>query len=168
MSHMSLSRFSLIPSAGDRGQIISRVGSASSISAFEEIHARVTRYLASEGASPELARILQDGSVPWLGPILIPTRFVDLLVGPEPSSQYPEDPTVWLSRVHRLMEVLRSDELLPPILVKYDGERFVVRDGNHRTAAAVGLASPRIVALIWANRRSRLQAAEECLSHPQL
>ena len=70
--------------------------------------------------------------------MILPIKTIRLdFQGPE----YLDEEKVW-----EIANALRSGEILPPIVARYDGENYWCQDGFHRVAAAVSLGSEDIEA----------------------
>ena len=61
--------------------------------------------------------------------------------------QIPKEP--FERKVQELMEVLKREEDMPPLIVHYGNEGFELNDGNHRYEAYARLGIKEYYVIVW-------------------
>lgn len=100
----------------------------------DELDEWVAEFLASPGSDNEpLGEELTHRPRWWLGPIQVPLRQLNRLVGPpdEPAVLCPIDEDDWAD-VDDLEQKVRDGWDPPPVIASYRDGRLVLEDGNHR------------------------------------
>jgi hypothetical protein len=69
--------------------------------------------------------------------------------GPEENMRWRVDKEGFEKRVSNLMKVIKSEYDMPPIIVNFVENKFVVNDGNHRLEAYTRLGINEISVIIW-------------------
>jgi hypothetical protein len=113
------------------------VDAARRAAAVDELDTWMAEFLASPGSdNAELAEILHDRELWWLGPVLLPIDRLHRLAGPPGHPVLSEvDEDWWRDDVGDLGERIERGWEPPPLVVTYRNRQLVVEDGNHRIEA---------------------------------
>jgi hypothetical protein len=113
------------------------VAAARRAAADDDLDAWMADFLASPGSdNAELADILRDRELWWLGPLLLPIDRLHRLAGPPGHPVLTEvDESWWRDDVEDLGRRIADGWEPPPLVVTYRQRQLVVEDGNHRIEA---------------------------------
>jgi len=113
------------------------VDAARAAAADDALDAWMAEFLASPGSdNAELAEILRDRELWWLGPLLLPIDRLHRLAGPPGHPVLTEvDEGWWRDDVGALGERISAGWEPPPLVVTHRDRQLVVEDGNHRIEA---------------------------------
>jgi hypothetical protein len=113
------------------------VDAAQRAAADDDLDAWMATFLASPGSdNAELAGILHDRELWWLGPLLLPIDRLHRLAGPPGHPVLTEvDESWWRDDVEGLGQRISEGWVPPPLVVTYRDRQLVVEDGNHRIEA---------------------------------
>ena len=108
--------------------------SAQDAAAEDELEGWVKRFLASPGSdNAELAEILAQRALSWIGPVSLPISKLNRLAGPpgEPVL-VAVDEDYWRDDVAEMADKVEEGWEPPPVVVSYESGQFKLEDGNHR------------------------------------
>ena len=113
------------------------VDSARAAAARDELGAWVTAFLGSPGSdNAELADLLTEQGLCWLGPVQLPLDQLGRLAGPPGAPVMEEvDDEYWRDDVDELARRIEDGLQPPPTVVTYRDGDLVLEDGNHRVEA---------------------------------
>lgn len=117
----------------------------------EWVHA----YLLSDGHNKEFSDGLKLYDRIFLGPIKMPLSLFTRCCGPEDTMKWRINKDWFESHVKELMQVIKSNADLPPLIVHYlieDGQTegtFELNDGNHRLEAYNRLGIKEYPVIVW-------------------
>jgi hypothetical protein len=100
----------------------------------DELGDWVARFLASPGSdNAPLGKKLCNELKWWAGPVLFPIRRMHRLAGPPGEPVLCEvDEDYWDERVDAMEALVEEGAELPPVILAYRRDQFVLEDGNHR------------------------------------
>jgi len=112
-------------------------------------------YLLSDGDNKPFSDGLRLMDRIFHEPVSFPLHLLTRNTGPEPEMRWHIHPDWFETHVERLMEAIRAQADLPPLIVHYwipegkeDGE-FELNDGNHRLEAFRRLGTERYHVIFW-------------------
>ena len=122
----------------------------------EWVHA----YLLSDGRNKPFSDGLKMVDRIFLGPAVMPLDTFSRCTGPvEEGLKYRIPPEMWEKRVQQLMEAVKQEKDLAPLIVHYlipEGEMegtFELNDGNHRWEACKRLGIREASVIVWITDR---------------
>ena len=106
-------------------------------------------YLQSDGHNPEFSDGLKLFDRYYLGPVKMPLSLFKRCCGPEPDMTWviPKDP--FENKVKDLMNVISTNDDMPPLIVHYSDGEFQLNDGNHRFEAYSRLGISEYYVIVW-------------------
>lgn len=119
----------------------------------------VHAYLLSDGANKPFSDGLRLFERTWHGPVSFPLSQLSRNTGPEEGMRWRIPPEWFEQHVSDLMEAIRAQADLPPLIVHYwipegktEGE-FELNDGNHRLEAFKRLGIGRYHVIFWCTEK---------------
>ncbi len=94
-------------------------------------------YLNSEGNNHGLAQIIQNTPCKHIELTEAPLHGLIRICGPEKGMAFPEDISVWESRISTLRQAINSGIELPPLIITDFWEASQISDGAHRYEALI-------------------------------
>ncbi len=114
-------------------------GLDSCVKAFEErrLRAWIEEFLVvPEWRNEGLLKRVQDFSVYWPAPVLVPLGEFARIAGPGPEFKFPQDPNEWSAKIDEIVQRQPRPEDLPPVIAWRDPDGSInLADGNHRVDA---------------------------------
>ncbi len=111
----------------------------------EWIHA----YLLSDGHNKDFSEGLKILDRFFIGPVKMPLDLLSRCCGPEENMKYKIDGDWFEHHVTELMEVIKKEKDMPPLIVHYVEGGFELNDGNHRLEAYARLGITEYNVIIW-------------------
>ncbi len=111
----------------------------------EWIHA----YLLSNGHNKEFSDGLKLFDRYFLGPVKLPLELFSRTCGPEDTMKWQIPAEPFEKKVQELMEVIKRETDLPPLIVHYVDGSFELNDGNHRYEAYQRLGITEYYVIVW-------------------
>ena len=111
----------------------------------EWVHA----YLLSDGDNKAFSDGLKLFDRSFIGPVRMPLNLFTRCYGPEEGMKFRAHPAWFEEGVGRLMEVIRQEEDMPPLIVHYVDGGFELNDGNKRHEAYKRLGIPEGEVIVW-------------------
>lgn len=106
-------------------------------------------YLLSDGNNKEFSDGLKLFDRYFIGPVRMPLSLFTRCYGPEEGMKFRAHPLWFEERVGKLMEVIRQEEDMPPLIVHYVDSGFELNDGNKRHEAFKRLGVPEYEVIVW-------------------
>jgi len=116
----------------------------------------VHAYLLTDGHNREFSDGLKLFDRAFYGPVNMPLSLFARCCGPEEGMRWRMDPAWWEKRVGDLMQVLQTEEDMPPLIAHFVEGDFELNDGNHRFEALTRLGRKEYPFIIW------ITEPEEC------
>ncbi len=119
-------------------------------------------YLNSDGNNPAFSEGLKLFPRHYLGPVKAPLSLFRRCCGPEEDMKWRVDPMHFEQKVQRLMDAVRRDPDLPPLMINYrfseaDGApQFELNDGNGRFEAYRRLGIGEAHVIFWITEDAEL------------
>ncbi len=113
------------------------------------LDAWIHAFLNAAGRNPALSDGLRLEERKFHGPLTFPLDVLTRCTGPEPGMTFQVSAEGFEERVGRIAAAVRAGRDLPPLLVNYQGGRFVVNDGNHRLEAFRRLSRVAGPVIVW-------------------
>ncbi len=123
----------------------------------EIIEKWVDSFLRQEGKNVDLAEGLKKQKRYWIGPIEISLQRLERCCGPEDSMEFKEPIESWTKRVASLLEHIKRDGHIFPLIVSYKSGVFSICDGNHRYAAYKKLGLDKCLVVIWCDSEKEIE-----------
>lgn len=114
----------------------------------------VHNYLQNDGHNKEFSDGLKLFDRYFIGPIIMPLKLFKRCCGPEECMKYHVDCSKFELRVTKLMDVIKADTDLPPLIIHYADNEFELSDGNHRFEAYSRLGIKECPVIIWITEKS--------------
>jgi hypothetical protein len=114
-----------------------------------ELEHWVHAYLLSEGNNKAFSEGLKLVDRTYLGPFKMPLSLFTRCCGPETTMKWRVDEEGFENRVFRLMQVINTENDLPPLIVQFVANGFELNDGNHRHEAYARLGIHEIHVIVW-------------------
>ncbi|HTH93323.1 MAG TPA: ParB/Srx family N-terminal domain-containing protein [Candidatus Paceibacterota bacterium] len=134
----------------------------------EQLAEWVDIFLRGEGKNIRLADSLKEQKRWWARVANFPINKLVRCCGPEDGMEYKEPLERWNARVDSLMEHIRSEGYIAPLIAyygaHYGNEMFSVRDGNHRLAACEKLGNKTLDTLIWCDSEEDFEKVKGLIS----
>ena len=125
------------------------LSSAKAYAAAGRLEEWVHAYLLSDGNNKEFSDGLKLFDRYFIGPVRMPLNLFTRCYGPEEGMRFRAHPQWFEERVGRLMEVIRQEEDMPPLIVHYVEGGFELNDGNKRHEAYKRLGIPEREVIVW-------------------
>ena len=128
----------------------------SSAKAFAEagrLEEWVHAYLLSDGDNKAFSDGLKLFDRSFIGPVRMPLNLFTRCYGPEEGMKFRAHPAWFEEGVGRLMEVIRQEEDMPPLIVHYVDGGFELNDGNKRHEAYKRLGIPEGEVIVWVTEK---------------
>jgi len=109
----------------------------------------IHEYLLTDGNNREFSDGLKLSDRYFIGPQKMPLSLFSRCCGPEENMKWRVNAEGFEKRVSNLMNVIKSEYDMPPILVNFVENTFVINDGNHRLEAYTRLGINEISVIIW-------------------
>ena len=126
------------------------LSSAKAYAAAGRLEEWVHAYLLSDGDNKEFSDGLKLFDRYFLGPVRMPLNLFTRCYGPEENMKFRTDSVEWFELcVGKLMEVIRQEADMPPLIVHYVDGGFELNDGNNRHEAYKRLGIPEYDVIVW-------------------
>ena len=125
------------------------LSSAKAYAATGRLEEWVHAYLLSDGDNKEFSDGLKLFDRHFIGPIRMPLHLFTRCYGPEEGMKFRAHAQWFEENVSRLMEVIRQEEDMPPLIVHYVDGGFELNDGNKRHEACKRLGIPEYDVIVW-------------------
>lgn len=109
----------------------------------------VHSYLLSDGNNREFSDGLKLFDRYYLGPVVMPLKLFHRCCGPEENMTFRVDGEWFEKHVTELLEALRTQPDMPPLIAHYVDGDFELNDGNHRFEALNRMGVERYPFIIW-------------------
>lgn len=126
------------------------LSSAKAYAAAGRLEEWVHAFLLSDGDNKEFSDGLKLFDRYFIGPVRMPLSLFTRCYGPEENMKFRTNSVEWFEQcVGRLMEVIRKEEDMPPLIVHYVDGGFELNDGNNRHEAYKRLGIPEYDVIVW-------------------
>lgn len=106
-------------------------------------------FLHDEGDNIALSDGLKQEKRFFVGPIKMPLYLFERCCGPEENIKYQINEFGFKTNVNAIMERLKNDWDMPPLIVNYCKDDFELNDGNHRYEALIRSGIKEYYIIIW-------------------
>lgn len=130
------------------------LSSAMAYAAEGKLEEWVHAYLLSDGHNREFSDGLKLFDRYFLGPVRMPLTLFERCCGPEEEMRFRVDGEWFERRVSELMEVIRREKDMPPLIVHYVDGGFELNDGNHRFEAYSRLGIESYYVIVWITEKA--------------
>lgn len=120
----------------------------------EWIHA----YLLSDGHNKDFSEGLKLYDRYFLGPIKMPFSLFTRSCGPEENMKWRVGSEWFEKHVSELMEIIKREQDMPPLIVNFLENRFELNDGNHRFEAYSRLGIKEYYFIVWITEKAEYDA----------
>jgi len=128
-----------------KSTLSSAVGYARNGKLEEWIHT----YLQSDGHNQEFSDGLKLFDRYYLGPVKMPLSLFKRCCGPESDMKWVIPKENFENKVKELMNVISTNDDMPPLIVSYVNGGFELNDGNHRFEAYSRLGISEYYVIFW-------------------
>jgi len=111
----------------------------------------VHEFLISSGDNTALSEGLKKNKRYWIGPIEVNLNILQRCCGPEKNMEFVEPEEIWNKNVDRILQKMKTNYEIAPLLVEYKNNIFSIRDGNHRLEALKKNNYKKYWTIIWCN-----------------
>lgn len=125
------------------------LSSAKEYAAAGRLEEWVHAYLLSDGDNKEFSDGLKLFDRTFIGPVRMPLSLFTRCYGPEEGMKFRAHPQWFEENVCKLMEVIRQEEDMPPLIVHYVDGGFELNDGNKRHEAYKRLGIAERDVIVW-------------------
>ena len=133
------------------------LSSAKAFAAEGRLEEWVHAFLLSDGDNRAFSEGLKLFDRYFLGPVRMPLNLFTRCYGPEENMKFRAASVKWFEEcVGRLMEVIRREEDMPPLIVHYVDGGFELNDGNNRHEAYRRLGIPEYEVIVWITEKEEL------------
>ncbi|MGD0058540.1 MAG: ParB/Srx family N-terminal domain-containing protein [Verrucomicrobiia bacterium] len=122
-------------------------------------------FLRADGNNVLLADGLKKRKRYWIGPVQFPLKRLMRCCGPEEEMEYRESLENWNTKVDALIQHIKSEGELAPVIAQYGNGTFSIRDGNHRFGAYEKLGLEKYWALIWCDSEEELEKLKHIVNY---
>ena len=130
------------------------LSSAKAYAAAGRLEEWVHAFLLSDGDNKEFSDGLKLFDRIFIGPVRMPLNLFTRCYGPEEHMKFRTNSVEWFEQcVGKLMEVIRQEEDMPPLIVHYVDGGFELNDGNNRHEAYKRLGIPEYEVIVWVTER---------------
>lgn len=116
---------------------------------MQEIEKWLQDYLRGEGNNIGLADGLLLEKRYYVGPVDWNIDALERCCGPESTMKYRTDEKDFNKRINGITERILQGWEMPPLLVSYERNEFLINDGNHRYEAYKKLNKKIIPVIFW-------------------
>lgn len=85
----------------------------------------------------------------WMGPIVLALKLLKRSCGPEEDMVFHEGEDNFNRRVDAIVEAIRQQKKMPPLIVKYEDGVYELNDGNHRLEAFIRMKMSSYYVILW-------------------
>lgn len=135
----------------------STLSSAVSYAKNNKVEEWVHTYLLSDGRNKDFSDGLKLFDRYFLGPMKMPLSLFTRCCGPEENMKWQVDEVWFEKHVNRLMEVLKTEKDMPPLIVHFVEGEFELNDGNHRLEAYSRLGIEEYYVIIWITEKEEYE-----------
>lgn len=130
------------------------LSSAKAFAAAGRLEEWVHAFLLSDGDNREFSDGLKLFDRYFIGPVRMPLNLFTRCYGPEENMKFRTNSVAWFEQcVGRLMEVIRQEEDMPPLIVHYVDGGFELNDGNNRHEAYKRLGISEYEVIVWVTEK---------------
>ena len=137
-----------------KNTLSSAVGYARNGKLEDWVHA----YLQSDGHNQAFSDGLRLFDRYYLGPVKMPISLFHRCCGTEENMKYVVNEERFESKVNTLMNVIKENSDLPPMIVHYVEGDFELNDGNHRFEAYSRLGIQEAHVIVWITEEAEYDA----------
>lgn len=109
----------------------------------------IHRFLCDEGDNIPFSDGLKIEKRIYVGPLRMPVQIFERCCGPEEDMQYKVAIEGFEERVGRICLRIQSGWDMPPLIINYIDDRFILSDGNHRYEAIIRSGLKECDVIIW-------------------
>lgn len=113
----------------------------------------VHEFLISSGNNISLSKGLKTEKRYWIGPIEVNLNILERCCGTEKDMEFIESEESWNKNVNRILNKIKTNYEIAPLLVEYKKDVFSIRDGNHRLEALKKSNYEKYWVIIWCNNK---------------
>ena len=106
-------------------------------------------YLHAEGDNLGLSDGLKKVPRSFFGLTVMPVERFTRICGPEEGMKWPVDAGGFERIVEELVDAIKNDRDVPPMIIKYEDGEFELNDGNHRHEACMRAGRENFPVIIW-------------------
>lgn len=128
--------------------------SAKEFAAAGQLEEWVHRYLHAEGDNIPFSDGLKKAPRNFFGLTRMPLDLFERICGPEEGMRWPVDAGGFERIVGELVDSIRAGRDVPPLIIKYEAEKFELNDGNHRHEACRRLGVKTFPVIIWITEKA--------------
>ncbi|MCH5197349.1 MAG: ParB N-terminal domain-containing protein [Oscillospiraceae bacterium] len=121
-------------------------------------------YLHAEGHNKEFSDGLKLFDRFFIGPIKIPLSLLKRCCGPEEDMRYRVSAEWFEKKVSSLMDAIKTEKDMPPLIVHYVDHDFELNDGNHRLEAYKRLGIEECHVIVWTTEKEEYDEFSEKFS----
>lgn len=118
-------------------------------------------YLQSDGHNQAFSDGLKLFKRYFLGPVTMPLNLFSRCCGPEENMKWRVHAEWFEKHVAHLIEVIKQEPDMPPLIVHFVDGAFELNDGNHRLEAYSRLNISEYPVIVWITERHELEAFHE-------
>ena len=142
------------------------LSSAKAFAAEGRLEEWVHAFLLSDGDNRAFSEGLKLFDRYFLGPVRMPLSLFTRCYGPEEHMKFRAASVEWFDLcVGRLMDVIRQEEDMPPLIVHYVDGGFELNDGNNRHEAYRRLGIPEAEVIVWVTEKDEYDEVLEKYGH---
>jgi hypothetical protein len=119
-----------------------------------QIEQWVHDYLLNEGQNKEFSDGLKLYDRYFIGPIKMPLNLFKRCCGPEEDTKYRVDEKNFENHVKNLIDAIKVESDMPPLIANFVDGYFELNDGNHRFEAYSRLGITKHYFVIWITKKS--------------
>jgi hypothetical protein len=117
----------------------------------------VHSYLLSDANNKEFSDGLKLLDRLFLGPIKMPLSLFSRCCGPEENMKWKVNAESFEKKVTNLVNVIKIEKNMPPLIVHFTDDKFELNDGNHRFEAYFRLGIKEIYVIIWITEKNEYE-----------
>lgn len=114
----------------------------------------IHEYLLSDGHNKAFSDGLKLFDRYFIGPIEMPFSLFERCCGPEETMKYQTQKDSFEKHVTNLMEVIKVEKDMPPLIANFVDGHFELNDGNHRFEAYARLGIKDYYFIIWITEKT--------------
>ena len=114
-------------------------------------------YLLSDGHNKVFSDGLKLVDRYWIGPITMPLSEFPRCVGPEEGMRYPIPENYFEKHILKLMDIIQSNNDMPPLIVHFYDHKWELNDGNHRHEAYRRLGITDYPVIVWITEKEEYE-----------
>ena len=119
-----------------------------------QLESWVHTYLLHDGNNQAFSDGLKLFKRTYIGPFNMPITLFKRCCGPEEHMKWQVNIQDFEIKVTSLMASIQKDNDMPPLIVNYVNDGFVLNDGNHRYEAYLRLQQTEVNVIVWITEES--------------